>query len=464
MSPRPAIASPVTRARLPPGRPKRAAAVAVAIEEEIAASGWPAGAVVGTEEALAARLGVGRDVLRQAVGILEARSVARMRPGRGGGLVALDPGSDALGAAIAIRLRLSGAGSPGVAEAREVVEVAAVEMAADRLGEDCLAGIRAALDLEAAGNADAGQVHTAIARAGSNPVLTAIVDALARVGGASCTDPASTREHAAIVEAVVAGDRALAARRMHDHLGRTAGGRGDAGGLGDATRSGDAGGIALPPRLPPLAGRILSDLAARPGAAGACIGSESELLARYGASRAALREAVRLLESYGAGEMRRGRGGGLIVREPAGAEVTAALGRHVEVRNAGVVELFEARDTLEIAALRMAALRLDSAGRRRLEAAATLRGDASFADSAHGFHVSVAELSGNETVSLLVAALVALSAARLARSADPVEREANRAQVAHAHRRIAEAILAGDVALGRRRMRLHLRALECSSA
>jgi len=36
--------------------------------------------------------------------------------------------------------------------------------------------------------------------------------------------------------------------------------------------------------------------------------------------------------------------------------------------------------------------------------------------------------------------------------------------VDHAHRRIAEAVFEGDSSLALRRMRLHLRALECSIA
>jgi DNA-binding FadR family transcriptional regulator len=89
-----------------------------------------------------------------------------------------------------------------------------------------------------------------------------------------------------------------------------------------------------------------------------------------------------------------------------------------------------------------------------------------FAQSAHDFHVVIAELSGNQTLQLFVAILTRITAKRLE---EPGAQRATtpgnvREQVDYAHRKIVDAILDGDVPLARRRMRLHLRSLECSIA
>src|SRR3954454_8179641 len=72
-------------------RAKLAQAVAGRLRDDIVASGWPVGSVVGSESDLLARYGISRAVLREAVRLLEYHSVARMRRGPGGGLVVGTP-------------------------------------------------------------------------------------------------------------------------------------------------------------------------------------------------------------------------------------------------------------------------------------------------------------------------------------------------------------------------------------
>ncbi len=73
-----------------------AARVARAIEDAIVARGWPVGEVFGSEAELLAEYGVGRNVLREAVRILETHGVARRRQGPGGGLVVVAPQADVI--------------------------------------------------------------------------------------------------------------------------------------------------------------------------------------------------------------------------------------------------------------------------------------------------------------------------------------------------------------------------------
>ena len=57
------------------------------VEEEIIASGWPVGKVLGSEAELIERYGVSRAVFREAMRIVDHHGVAEMRRGPGGGLV-----------------------------------------------------------------------------------------------------------------------------------------------------------------------------------------------------------------------------------------------------------------------------------------------------------------------------------------------------------------------------------------
>ncbi|ADG10216.1 FCD domain-containing protein [Caulobacter segnis] len=71
------------------GAEKGACRIARRIEESLIVSGWPYGAVCGSEQALAERFGAGRAVIREAVRILAVRGTARMVRGPRGGLQVL---------------------------------------------------------------------------------------------------------------------------------------------------------------------------------------------------------------------------------------------------------------------------------------------------------------------------------------------------------------------------------------
>src|SRR2546430_2629334 len=66
------------------------------VEDDIVKRGWPVGEVLGSEQQLLARHGVGRGVLREAVRVLETHGVAKRRQGPGGGLVVVAPEPDVI--------------------------------------------------------------------------------------------------------------------------------------------------------------------------------------------------------------------------------------------------------------------------------------------------------------------------------------------------------------------------------
>ncbi len=95
---------------------------------------------------------------------------------------------------------------------------------------------------------------------------------------------------------------------------------------------------------------------------GQSLGSEAELIERFKVSRAILREAIRQLEVHGAVKMVRGVGGGLMVSEAPHEAAERALTIYLELLNADVDELFEARKILEPLGARLAAERADDQG------------------------------------------------------------------------------------------------------
>jgi DNA-binding FadR family transcriptional regulator len=125
-----AALSPVPGAR----DPKLAERVAAAIEADVLRAGWPVGMVIGSEDQLTVRYGVGRAVIREAVRLAEHRQVVRMRRGRGGGLVVVEPDVSAVTESLGIILEYVRADVDDLIEARVVLEGLSAATAADSTG------------------------------------------------------------------------------------------------------------------------------------------------------------------------------------------------------------------------------------------------------------------------------------------------------------------------------------------
>lgn len=439
---------------------------------DIAAAGWPVGETVGSETELLQRYGVSRAVFREAIRLLEHLQVASMRRGPGGGLVVLAPSTDSVTDAVSVYLFHIGAGIDEVFEARLVVEELVADLAPTRLDERHIAELRQLIDGEADGSeTDHRRLHSVLASATGNPALAFFVDLLNRVtllylpGStrmAEGTLQASAGAHAAIVEAVLAGDAGLARRRMRKHL------------LAEAEflrarrpsrrRLGD---------LPELVGRsnkraeetarvIFREIAADGWPVGRLLGSEAELIERHGVSRAVLREAVRVLEHHQVARMRRGPGGGLFVAEPGVEAITEAVALQVDRLGMSPADLFEVRNAVEIAVLDLALGRLDADGEARLLAALEaerLATTTEFAIVGHDLHGVLAAIAGNRVLELLVLVLLRLTRFHVAAPPDAPRPVEATGEAMHVHTEIVDAILAHDPDLARHRLRRHLDAL-----
>jgi len=107
-----------------------------------------------------------------------------------------------------------------------------------------------------------------------------------------------------------------------------------------------------------VAERIQEDIAALNWPMGHLLGNEAQLMETYNISRATLREAVRQLERHGVASMRRGFGGGLVVQDSARAAAVQAMATYLELADAHLDELFEARAILELQSVDLAIQRL----------------------------------------------------------------------------------------------------------
>jgi len=237
----PSMTSVKTKAK---GR-KLAQIVAEAIEADIVNKGWPLGEALGSEPDLLARFGVSRAVLREAIRIVESHGVAAMRRGPVGGLIVTAPDMRAPLRTSALLLDFQGVSSENLFEARSLVEAAAVERATERLDENGIAVLRETLEVEFAAMEStetspekwrgAHDLHSIIASLSGNPALRLFVDVLIEMtqgerGQAKYIETTRDghdvaeierdihRAHAAIVDAMVQGDAAVAVHRMRRHL------------------------------------------------------------------------------------------------------------------------------------------------------------------------------------------------------------------------------------------------------
>jgi GntR family transcriptional repressor for pyruvate dehydrogenase complex len=212
----------------------------VAIVEQILAGiesgAFPPGSALPAERILAARLGVSRSSVREAIRVLEHTGIVDVRTGSGTYVV------DGPGSAVAVlrtRAALSGEHSPlDVIAARNALEPAAAAIAAAQRHESDLELLEAILAQHAA-QARAGEdtaavdleFHLAVAGATRNPVLLLLLERLVEImrrrpwselKHRTRAEPGSAaqdvREHRAVLSAIARGDGGRAARAMAKHL------------------------------------------------------------------------------------------------------------------------------------------------------------------------------------------------------------------------------------------------------
>jgi DNA-binding FadR family transcriptional regulator len=214
-------------------------AVVQLLEERLAAGSARAGSRVHSVRSIANHLHVKRRSVREALRVLELLGLisarSRMPFGSPGIIVAAPTGG--LGALMRLQVAAQGFRTADMARTRLLLECAAVKDLAERRDVVDLTEVNAVLDamddprLEPAEFlALDGRFHLALAEASGNGVVTAVMVGVRRSledgAFASAEDlndwfATATRvraQHRAIVEAIVAGDGALASRLMNEHI------------------------------------------------------------------------------------------------------------------------------------------------------------------------------------------------------------------------------------------------------
>ncbi|WP_019927729.1 FadR/GntR family transcriptional regulator [Nocardia sp. BMG111209] len=191
---------------------------------------------------------------------------------------------------------------------------------------------------------------------------------------------------------------------------------------------------------------------------------ETELSATLDVSRETLREALRILESQSLVEMRRGRGGGAVVRRPDPISAGRYVALLLQVRGATAADLRTARMTLELAAAQRFAETSGEEGLDYLtalhEAERAAAGDPlTFATASAVFDQGVVELSGNRCLAVLTGVLRETCKGRMyaaLESADPAARTAATRRILAAHNDFLEAARRRDGPRARRAYLDHL--------
>ncbi|WP_433473063.1 FadR/GntR family transcriptional regulator [Spirillospora sp. CA-142024] len=202
------------------------------LRDQIAGGAWPVGTKLPGETTLARELGVGRSTVREALRALAGAGLVQARQGAGVFVIATEPDED-------WPARLRRASVADVYEIRTMLEVRAAELAAERRTAADLTALDRALAardeafagpaVEAFIDADIA-LHTAVIAAAHNPVLAdlfagfvpvlrdGLLDLVTLVDVRE-SDTAHGRDaHAALVEAIRAGDPAAAGRIIETEL------------------------------------------------------------------------------------------------------------------------------------------------------------------------------------------------------------------------------------------------------
>jgi DNA-binding FadR family transcriptional regulator len=455
------------------------------IEAEIIRERWPIGRMLGSETELRERYGVSRAVLREAIRLLEHHQVATMRRGPSGGLFVRTPDPSGTTRAMVIYLEHVGTSLEDLMEARLLLESLAIKLAVNRLNEAGIRRLREVLaedeDLRTREGMSGAYPHVAIGELSRNPALELFIDILCRlterysIAAASRTRSKHAKSqhvaghaHNAIAEAVIDGDAGTAQYRMRLHLqamGEWLSSQTQLLSYGQADTPPAGNNGARDKLAEVVAERVRQDIANRGWPVGEVLGSEGELQARYDVSRSVLREAVRLLEHHSIAVMRRGPGGGLVIGEPDPAASIESMVLYLDYQQIEISDLRELREAVELGCVEQVTKQINEPGvAERLRSSLLVDGstpESAVLERAHTLHIELAELSGNPVFGLFLRILTELWVRHSA--ALPVELPAAPGPRAPAiesiHGAIVEAILAGDSALAKHRMRRHLEAL-----
>jgi GntR family transcriptional repressor for pyruvate dehydrogenase complex len=183
------------------------------------------------ERELAAMMGVGRPALREALRALSLINVIEIRQGAGAYITDLDTAQ--LLQHLNFVFSLDDSAIMDLFDARKIVEVGIIELAAQRIHDDEIVELEACLEKSVQTMHDPGaflqtdlELHLLIARIARNPIMFRFMESIQELGLASRRRTSylagvieqSTADHRQIVEALKARDLQAAREAMWQHL------------------------------------------------------------------------------------------------------------------------------------------------------------------------------------------------------------------------------------------------------
>ena len=214
-------------------RQRLSQSVAGELEEAILAGRFEIGSRLPSEQALADQFGVSRNVIREALKMVQTHGLVNIL--NGAGVFVAQPNTGTTRAALGRYLRLAGLDSSlgSLYETRKIIEGANARLAAERAQEQDLAALATCLERMNASTASMDQwteadldFHLGIAHAAHNPFLSMILEPLVgqlhdviaegyRVPGAVQT---GSKGHQRIFKGIVEHDADAAEHAMLHHL------------------------------------------------------------------------------------------------------------------------------------------------------------------------------------------------------------------------------------------------------
>ncbi len=225
--------------------------------------------------------------------------------------------------------------------------------------------------------------------------------------------------------------------------------------------------VERPPAYRAISDSIRDDILSRRLVPGDRLPVEMDLAARFGVGRSTVREALRELASQNLVETTRGATGGTFVVVPRPEHLARSLAVGIELlagsRDLNVAELLEAREILEIPAVRLAATRATEAQKTAVQAyVGSRRAQEDTRRELHAnwnFHTVVMQAANNPLLELMAEPIFHVLQTRfgqISASSGFVRR------VEEDHRRIAESLLTQDAEDAAAAMHEHLEYLRPS--
>jgi GntR family transcriptional repressor for pyruvate dehydrogenase complex len=218
--------------------PKAPRLVAESLRERILTGEFAPDAYLPPADDLIVEYGVSRPTLREALNVLEADGLVRLRRGPSGGAIVQAPDSVAITRSLESLLRFEGTSIEQLMEVRLVVDPVGVRMAAERATPDDLDRLRASLDRQRHQSVVASHeawfeenlyFHWALAAASHNPVIRVLSESLHDIvltGGIGVEMTQGERErsiadHQAVYACIEARDADGAESALREHLDRS---------------------------------------------------------------------------------------------------------------------------------------------------------------------------------------------------------------------------------------------------